>query len=187
MANRQNNIDWLKSVEIFEHTPDSVLESIAPLLIEVNISADENLIQEGDAGDCMYIVVEGELHAFAIGKHVGTFVEGDVVGEMAILDSEPRSASVRAITDARLYQLASSVLDQALAEEPEIAKGIIRMLVHRLRIREARLQSEIQQLRIEIDQIKQHQQVTEITESDFFADLQSKAKAMRERRRRGGQ
>lgn len=177
-------LSWLKSVVIFASTPESVLSSLAQMLEEVRIPSGDTLMQEGEPGDCMYIVVEGELHAYALGKHVGSFAAGEIVGEMAVLDLEPRSASVVAICDTHLFRLGRNVFDQAMSDQPEIAKGIIRMLVHRLRIREDRLQSEIQQLRIEVDKMKQLQQVSEVTESDFFANLQTKAQEMRSRRRK---
>ena len=53
-------------------------------------------------------------------------------------------------------------------------------------IREQRLKQEIQQLRIEIDEVKRQQQVAEITETDFFQDLKNKAEEIRRRGRRSG-
>jgi CRP-like cAMP-binding protein len=63
------------------------------------------------------------------------------VGELAVLDPDPRSASVTATSDTFLFRIDKEPLDEALADRPEIALGIIRALSRRLRI-QGRLLSE---------------------------------------------
>jgi CRP/FNR family transcriptional regulator, cyclic AMP receptor protein len=58
---------------------------------------------------------------------------GSVVGEMAVLDPQPRSATVRAVTPVRAFLLRKAAFDQALRMRPEIAAGVITELVRRLR------------------------------------------------------
>ena len=58
---------------------------------------------------------------------------GGVVGELAVLDPMPRSATVLATTDCLLFRLDKAAFDEVLAERPEVARGVIRELVGRLR------------------------------------------------------
>jgi CRP-like cAMP-binding protein len=58
---------------------------------------------------------------------------GSVVGEMAVLDPQPRSATVSAATPVRAFRLRKAAFDQALRMRPEIAAGVITELVRRLR------------------------------------------------------
>ena len=51
----------MKSVDMFAETPDRILASVARIIEEVELAAGESLFREGETGDCLYIVVEGEL------------------------------------------------------------------------------------------------------------------------------
>lgn len=123
----------MKSVEMFADTPDHVLASVARIAEEVELSAGHSLFQEGDRGDCLYIVVEGELRVHSQDRTLTRLGPGKVVGELALLDPEPRSASVNALTDALLFRIDKDPFDEVMADRPEIAQGIIRMLTRRIR------------------------------------------------------
>ncbi|WP_353617950.1 cyclic nucleotide-binding domain-containing protein [Synechococcus sp. CCY 0621] len=60
--------------------------------------------------------------------------DGEIVGELAALDPEPRSASVSTIDPSTLYKIEQSTLQILMAEHPEIVQGIIKELAHRLRV-----------------------------------------------------
>ena len=123
----------LKAVEIFAGTPDEVLADIAALLEEINVPAGQMLFTKGDLGDSLYIVIDGKLKA-----HDGDYVLNDlnardVFGEMALLDPEPRSASVTAVEDSHLFRLDQIPFYDLMADRSEVARGIIRVLTSRLR------------------------------------------------------
>ena len=180
-----DRVSWLKSVEIFADTPDDVLEHIAAVLREEHVAAGETFIREGDTGDCMYIIKDGDVQIGVKNAPAMYLGAGEVVGEMSLLDSDPRSASVTALCDIHLLGLDKATFDALMAERAEIALHVVRMLVRRLRQRNEMLQSEVHDLRVEIDRITQARQVAEITDNEFFADLQSRAAQMRRRRRHG--
>jgi len=123
----------MKSVEMFAETPDHVLASVARIVAEIELRAGQSLFQEGDPGDCLYIVVEGELRIHSQGRTLTRLGPGKVVGELALLDPEPRSASVNALTDALLFRIDKDPFDEVMADRPEIARGIIRTLTRRIR------------------------------------------------------
>ena len=123
----------LKSIDIFAGTPDHILASVAGIIEEVDLLPGETLIQEGDPGNCLYIVIEGEVHVHSHGRSILTLGPGKTVGELALLDPQPRSASVSAVHDAFLFRIAKEPFDEVMADRPEIAQGIIRALTRRIR------------------------------------------------------
>lgn len=123
----------LKSVEIFADTPDHVLASVARIIEEVELAPGETFIQEGEEGDCMYLVINGRVRVHSGERTILVIGPGETVGEFAILDPEPRSASVTAEESTLLFRIDKAPFDEVMADRPEIAQGIIRELVRRLR------------------------------------------------------
>ncbi|MCB0071818.1 MAG: Crp/Fnr family transcriptional regulator [Caldilineaceae bacterium] len=182
MLPKPERVNWLKSVEIFADTPDDVLDQIAAVLHERHVAAGETFIREGDSGDCMYLIKEGDVQIDVKNAPAIYLGAGEIVGEMSLLDPGPRSASVTALCDICLLGLDKTTFDALMAERAEIAMHVVHVLVRRLRQRNEMLQSEVYDLRVEIDRITQAQQVAEITDTAFFSDLQSRAIHMRRRR-----
>ena len=125
----------LKKVSIFAATPDEILADVAALLEEVHLDAGETIFEKGDVGDCMYIIVEGEVRVHDGERTLNHLVADDVFGEMAVLDAEPRMASVTAMVDTHLLRLAQEPLFELTDEQPEVARRIIRVLSRHLRAR----------------------------------------------------
>jgi CRP-like cAMP-binding protein len=124
----------LKSINIFAETPDYVLASVAAITDELDALPGETLIREGEYGDCMYIIVDGQVRVHR-GEHtVLTLGPGKSVGELAVLDPEPRSASVTAVADTHLFRIERDAFDEVMADRPEIARGVIQALCQRLRM-----------------------------------------------------
>ena len=123
----------MKSVDIFADTPERILASVARIVEEVDLAAGETLFREGDPGDCLYIVVEGELRVSSRDQTLVLLGPSKIVGELALLDPEPRSASVAASRDTLLFRIDKEPFDEVMADRPEIALGIIRSLARRIR------------------------------------------------------
>ena len=126
-------VAMLKSIDIFAETPDYILASVARIIEEVELLPGENFIREGEPGECLYIVIEGEVRVHSNERTILILGPGKIVGELALLDPEPRSASVTAVDDAFLFRLDREPFDEVMADRPEIAQGIIRTLVRRIR------------------------------------------------------
>ncbi|MCP9817643.1 cyclic nucleotide-binding domain-containing protein [Synechococcus sp. GreenBA-s] len=128
-----DKIERLRRTSIFASTPDNVLAAVADAVEEVQLAPSQQLFAKGDLGTSMYVIVAGLVRV-----HIGdqTIVElsgGEIVGELAALDPEPRSASVSAIDPSTLYRIEQSTLQSLMADHPEIVQGIIKQLAHRLR------------------------------------------------------
>lgn len=126
-------IDILRAVSLFVETPSETLAEVAALLDDITAKAGETIIEKGAPGDCLYILVEGRVRAHDGDRILNDLGPGDVFGEMAVLDPEPRSASVTAVDDSHLFRLSREPLDHLMDARPEVAHGIIRILVQRLR------------------------------------------------------
>ena len=125
----------LKSVSMFSHTPDHVLADVADLLEEFDVSENETIFEKGDTGDSMYIILDGKVRVHDGERLLNYLGERDVFGEMALLDPEPRLASVTAAGVTRLFRLDQAPFFELMEERPEVATGIIRVLTSRLRDR----------------------------------------------------
>ena len=122
----------LRPVDLFAQTPGRVLAGIAHVLEEVEFPEDTVLMETGALEDWLFVIVEGDVEVVREDRRV-LMGPGSVVGEMAVLDPQPRSATVRAASPVRAFRLRKAAFDQALRMRPEIAAGVITELVRRLR------------------------------------------------------
>jgi CRP-like cAMP-binding protein len=139
----------LKTVSVFSRTPDDVLAEVAALLEEVEAAEGETIFGKGDLGDSLYVIVDGKVRVHDGERLLNYLGERDVFGEMALLDPEPRLASVTAVEPARLFRLAQAPFYELMADQPEVAAGIIRVLTGHLRARVrdlARLDARVREL-----------------------------------------
>ena len=122
----------LRRVSLFADTPDRALAGLAMVVTEVEVASGATLMDEGAVEDWLFVLVEGELEIVRVDRRV-VLGPPAVVGELAVLDPEPRSATVRAISDCLLFRLDKAAFDDVLDGRPEVARGVIRELVARLR------------------------------------------------------
>jgi CRP-like cAMP-binding protein len=123
----------LKGADTFAGAPDETLAEVASLLQEVELQVGETIFKKGDPGDCMYLIVSGEVRVHDGGHSLNHLAAGDVFGEMAVLDPEPRVASVTASEDTLLLRLDQEPFYELMEDRIEIARGIIRALAFHLR------------------------------------------------------
>jgi MFS family permease len=98
-------IALLRSLPLFAELPAPAIEGLAAALRPVRLDAGAVLIRQGDPGDAYFAIAAGELDAEQDGRFLGRYGRGDGVGEIALLRSVPRTATVIAHTPATVYQL----------------------------------------------------------------------------------
>lgn len=125
----------LKQVDMFNRLPDELLTELVFLLEEADVAAGETVFAEGESGDAMYIVATGKVRVHAAGHTLNYLSAGQVFGEMALLDSVPRLASVTGVEQTRLLRLSQAPFLELLEDRFELAEGIIRTLSGHLRSR----------------------------------------------------
>ena len=123
----------LKSADLFSEVPDEDLADIAPFLASVYLDPEETVIKEGEHGDELYILVSGGVRVERGGGVVTELEPGDVFGDLAALDPEPRAATVVATAPTQVLALSNDHLLALLESNVEIAAGVISTLVRRLR------------------------------------------------------
>jgi ATP:ADP antiporter, AAA family len=129
----------LKTVSIFSEAPDNLLAEIAGLVNVVDVDPGQRIFTKGEEGTRMYVIVEGQVQVHDGEQTLDLLGDREVFGEMALLDSEPRTASATAITGVRLLELDQEPFYELLEEQFEITRGIIGVLVRRLRERSGEL------------------------------------------------
>jgi signal transduction histidine kinase len=135
--------DFLRKVPLFADLPEPDLQRLCAGVQEVRVPAGELLFSEGDEGTRAYIIREGELEILKTsgGREVLIAVRkpGEVIGEIALLQSSPRTASVRARCDAVLLSLEKEQLDQLLQTSPTAQQAMFHTVLSRWRAMEAML------------------------------------------------
>jgi len=96
-------------------------------------AAGQVIFKEGDPGDLMYVVQDGEIDLLLGDRVIETLDAGDIFGEMAILDGKPRSASARAKTDCRVVPINQKRFTMMLQNTPYFAVQVMQVMVDRLR------------------------------------------------------
>lgn len=101
--------------------------------------AGRPIFNEGDAGDTMYVVIEGEVELLVKGSLVETLGPGGVLGEMALLDNVPRSAGAITKTPCRLVEINEKRFRFLVQQTPNFALQMMRVIADRLRRMDDRL------------------------------------------------
>jgi CRP-like cAMP-binding protein len=123
----------LKSVDIFATIAEDHLVELARIANEVEYRAGDAIMRRGEPGTSMYIVVSGRVRIHAGEQTIAELGEREVIGELAALDPEDRSADVTALTDTKVFCIESGSLYELMSEHTDVNRGIIRVLCRRLR------------------------------------------------------
>lgn len=109
----------------------------------LSLEPEEYLIREGEESTQMYFLQTGTMAVFKrkgdATIQIGTIYSGEVVGEMSFLDKEPRSASVKAISDCVLTVIPSEKFEKTLNSLPAWYKALVHTLLDRLRRANSRI------------------------------------------------
>ena len=95
----------LRGIPLFTPLPEAVLERLAALAVEVRVAPGSAVVEQGQVGDLFYAIAGGTAAVEVDGMQTSTLDAGDCFGEIALLRDVPRTATVRAIDDLRLYAL----------------------------------------------------------------------------------
>jgi CRP-like cAMP-binding protein len=126
-------VDSLSSLLIFADCGTRLLRKLSLLGTEVHAKEHQVLAHEGEPGREFYVIAGGTAEVRIGTKHVTTLERGDFFGEMALVDGEPRSASVIALSPMTLYVFDPREFFTLLADFPPVSRQILRGLSDRLR------------------------------------------------------
>jgi len=128
----EDALELLRATPLFRPLPTPIVEELASKLVLVTTSTGEQVIREGDAGDRFYLIGSGEVDVSTDGQPVGRLGPGDYFGEIALLRDVPRTATVEAKSETRLYALERDEFLSAITGHPESAEAADAVVASRL-------------------------------------------------------
>lgn len=120
-------------MSFFKYVKDDILLSITTIVEEEIVNEGELIIQKGDLGTIMYMIVTGKIKVHdgeQILKELGAH---EIFGELAALSPERRIASVTALEETLVLKIDHTAIYDLMEIQPGLAKGIIQMLCQRIR------------------------------------------------------
>jgi len=123
----------LGNVGLFSELPDQVLNEIAHLAEVERLPQGTIVFEKGDPGTKLYAILTGQVRVHDGQQTLAQLDQGEIFGEMAAIDTQPRSASVTTEEDTLLLCLDQAHLLELMSRQPEISLGIIRALTRRFR------------------------------------------------------
>jgi len=142
MAANIERILFLKSASLFADVAGGDLPWIDEIAREEAFEEGQFVFREGEMGDSLYIIVEGAVRVVKGEKEpvvLAVLGERDCFGEMALIDGEPRSATIEAERRTRALKIARADFEELLLARPQIGFALIKNLNRRLRETNARL------------------------------------------------
>lgn len=131
--------EFLKQSAVLGALTSEQLAEIAPYVSIRRFEEQEVVFEEGDEGDGMYVLVTGSAQVFVEGHNDGTrmplaiLAPGQCFGEMALLDRQPRSATVKALSPSTCLFVPVDRFSHLLARDATVARALLPVLTQRLR------------------------------------------------------
>lgn len=116
------------TLHLFRNEPDVIV-----------VAAGEYIFRKGESAKVMYLIIEGEVELMLGDTVVEVAKEGSFIGEMALIEDEPRSASARAKGDCRVFPIDEARFQLLVKETPFFALQMMKTLARRLRTMDARI------------------------------------------------
>jgi len=133
-------IQSLKQVPIFSQLSDAALAGVISVLQPRDLAVGEVLFNQGDPGDELILVESGKIAIYVPvpgtpggGQSIRIFQPGEMLGEMALIDRKPRSASARAEQASRIFTLSGVEFHKLLANNPDMVLTVMGGLSERIR------------------------------------------------------
>lgn len=125
-------LDDLSTVDIFHSLPPEEVQSILPFVEKTSYNQGDTIFRQGDEGDALYLIREGNVNIVHSQTPVATLSAGETFGEMAILTKETRTATATAETSVELYKIKQEDFQRLMAHSPRLSAAVKELLVRRL-------------------------------------------------------
>ena len=137
MRRHDSDLDHLAAIPLFGGCTKEELQLISQKAERVSFSAGQVLTKQGSLGYEFFVIVDGEAEVSRDGKVVATLGPGNYAGELALLDREPRNATITAKTDVKAILLGYQEFWSVLSAAPGLDKKMLVTMAKRLRAAEA--------------------------------------------------
>jgi CRP-like cAMP-binding protein len=132
MARQESTDERLARIPLFEGLSKRQLSQVSSLMTPLDLKAGKVLARQGEVGREFLILLEGQVEVARDGKIIAVRGPGDFIGEIALLDNRPRTATVTARTDVVVEVLNRGEFASLLAEAPELSAQVMATMARRL-------------------------------------------------------
>ena len=151
----EDRIKYLSSMDLFQHfSEEELYEFFAKNVEELRVVTGEVVCREGSPGDDMYILLAGELKISKESKFITTIKPVEYIGEMALIEAKPRSATVEALEDSILLKITREQFQEYFSNQPKSLFSMMRTLSHRIRLNTEIIAAELEKANILIHDMK---------------------------------
>ena len=132
LFNQDTNVEALKRVPLFDGLSKKELTELARAADDLEVPAGQVLCKEGETGQEFFVIVDGKIDVTTKGKLVASRDGGEFVGEIALLEDIPRTATVTTTTPARLFVLTRQDFRRLVDASPSVEQKVMRALARRV-------------------------------------------------------
>jgi|Tabmets5t2r1_1033131.scaffolds.fasta_scaffold05219_5 CRP/FNR family transcriptional regulator, cyclic AMP receptor protein len=132
LFSQDTKVEALKRAPLFEGLSRKELTQLARVSEDMEIPEGATLTKEGEIGHEFFVIIDGETQVKRRGRNLATRGAGDFIGEIALLEQVPRTATVTAKTPLRVFVLTSKDFHHLLEENPKVQGKVLRTLAKRV-------------------------------------------------------
>ncbi len=129
----EDKLALLKEIDLFQSFQDATLRVLCEQCNETYLNNGDILFQEGSNEESMYLILMGKMMVYKRNRQIAELGPGAYLGEMALIDSKPRSASAKALSETLLIEVSRLEFDNYLTTEPVALRSMIQTLSSRIR------------------------------------------------------
>ncbi|MEZ5271841.1 MAG: cyclic nucleotide-binding domain-containing protein [Ilumatobacteraceae bacterium] len=126
-------LDHLRSNRLFADLTQKELQKVAAAGTEVTVPAGTVVMEQGSSGRSAIVLLDGSMVVRRNGRKIHTMSAGDVAGEMSLLDTAPRSATIVAESDCLVLEIAGAEFRRVLDEVPAVTHKLLTTMAARVR------------------------------------------------------
>jgi CRP/FNR family cyclic AMP-dependent transcriptional regulator len=132
LFSQDTKVEALRRAPLFEGLSKKELTQLARASEDVEVEPGKVIVKEGETGQEFFVIVDGKLEVTRKGRRVATRGPGDFVGEIALLEDVPRTATVSAETPVRFFVLTRRDFRRLLNDNPGVERKVLRALAKRV-------------------------------------------------------
>lgn len=130
---------WLREVPLFRGCAEASLLRIVERTADISFAKGASIVQQGQVGNGLFLIVAGTVAVTSGEQELARLGPGQVIGELSVIDQEPRVATAVALEPVTCIALASWDLLAVLDTDPQLARNLLSELARRLRAADARI------------------------------------------------